>query len=188
MKKICVQVIFIAFFQFVITNYVWAAENTSTPDIFSMFVRMVSVLSLVLGLILVASYLFRRISFQGKIFPNTKKNMHVIETLYMGPKKSVTLLQVGCEFILIGTTQTQINFLSKINLSDKNFTDTGSNQDKEFSKLLSSENSKYECENSSTFPFIRGKKTDSVLNIIKRVFSQNVMLQKTGKSAKRGTQ
>jgi flagellar biosynthetic protein FliO len=89
-------------------------ENPVSSGLFPAFIRMLSVLCLVVGAIILLAYVFKKLNFQGKFLLNTKKCMEVAETIYLGQKKSVTLLKVGKEFFLLGVSNNGINFLSKI--------------------------------------------------------------------------
>ncbi len=105
------------FFQLIPALEAVAAEDAQNQNLLSMIVRMLSVLAFIVGLILIVFFILKKINFRGNVFLNTKKCMKIVETLYVGPKKNITLLKVGCEFLLIAVTNTQINFLSKINFA-----------------------------------------------------------------------
>jgi flagellar biogenesis protein FliO len=40
--------------------------------------------------------------------------MEVVERMYLGPKKSILLIRIGHEFMLVGLAASQISFLSKV--------------------------------------------------------------------------
>ena len=46
------------------------------------------------------------------------KSMKIIETLYFGPKKSVVLIKVASEYILLGVSASEINYLKGIDFSN----------------------------------------------------------------------
>lgn len=101
----------------ILNQNVFAAEKAPDPDFSTMLIRMFSVLAIILALVLLVFFFLKKINFPNKSFLSTKRRMETIETLYLGPKRSVALLRVGGDFVLVGVSPTQINFLSKINLS-----------------------------------------------------------------------
>lgn len=55
---------------------------------------------------------------------NRKKhgNIRIIEAIYVGPQKSIQLVQVGSEYLLIGVTKDRIQYMKEI---DKDHIDFG---------------------------------------------------------------
>ncbi|MCP4716320.1 MAG: hypothetical protein GY868_14470, partial [Deltaproteobacteria bacterium] len=66
-----------------------AADQTAAPEFMSLIVRMVSVLLLLLGLMLLALYGFKKFDLQRRNFLGMNKYMHIVDRLYLGPKKSL---------------------------------------------------------------------------------------------------
>lgn len=101
-----------------------AADNASSPDIASAFIRMVSVLAIIIGFILILTYIMRKINLPRKIIMGDSKCLEIVETLYLGPKKSIAVIKAGKEFVLISLTPTHVNFLTKIDIEVPSHEDT----------------------------------------------------------------
>jgi len=96
----------------------FASDETSTPDLFFMTVKMFSVLAVVIGIILFCLNLLKKYMPQGNMLFSEKKCMKIVETLYLGPKKSVVLLKVASEYVLLGVSANEINYLKDVEFSD----------------------------------------------------------------------
>jgi flagellar protein FliO/FliZ len=94
-----------------------AATTESSPDIASAFIRMISVLAFIIGIILILTFILRKINFSPNRIVRTGKCLEIIETLYLGPKKSIAVIKAGNEFLLIGLSANHVNFLSKIDIT-----------------------------------------------------------------------
>jgi len=83
-------------------------------DPFSSLLKMISALLLVLGIILLIAYgarvfLRSRFSRWRRASP-----IHVLSTTYLGPKKEVSVIEVGQEFLVLGVTPNQISLLAHL--------------------------------------------------------------------------
>lgn len=92
----------------------FASEQAPAPELLWPAVRMFAVLAILLGVIFMAAYIFKRMNFQYNGLLGSPKNMKLLETLYLGPKKSIALLRVGQETFMLGIAANQISLLSKI--------------------------------------------------------------------------
>ena len=97
------------------------AENTDdtalaeySSSIFPSMLKLLSALALVIACIYAALFLFKKM--MGKKYSGNRqtKIMEVLETTYVGPKKSVSLIRVADKSVLIGTTDSQISILSEL--------------------------------------------------------------------------
>ena len=95
-----------------------AADDSSTPGLFFMTIKMFSVLAVVIGIMLICLNLLKKYMPQGNMLFSENKSMKIIETLYFGPKKSVVLIKVASEYILLGLSASEINYLKDIDFSD----------------------------------------------------------------------
>lgn len=80
-------------------------------------VKMISALLLVLALILVSAYLVKRF-FRTRL--GRWKNaplIQVLSTTYLGPKREVSIIEVGNQFLVVGVTPYQISLLSHLDES-----------------------------------------------------------------------
>ncbi len=80
-------------------------------------IRTVGGFALVLSLILIAFFIARKIAPQYFNKRTAEKNLKVIESLSVGEKRSVALIQVGEKRFLIGNTPQQITLLSPLDNS-----------------------------------------------------------------------
>ena len=96
----------------------FASDEASTPDLFFMTVKMFSVLAVVIGIILFCLNLLKKYMPQGSMLFSEKKCMKIVETLYFGPKKSVVLLKVASEYVLLGVSANDINFFKDVEFSE----------------------------------------------------------------------
>ena len=75
------------------------------------FSRFISYSILVLGFVCVGLYFFKKQLHKRIIAQNLNKNINIIETYAFDPKKAIHLMKVGNKKILIGSTETQINYI-----------------------------------------------------------------------------
>ena len=98
-----------------------AAENSGKEFSFlASFLQMIAALALVVGLILVTWH------FSGKLmrgFPVGQqllsKHIRLIETRYLGPKKSLLLIEVGGEYLLLSNSETGLTLIKQINMLEE---------------------------------------------------------------------
>ncbi len=83
-------------------------------DLFSSTVKMLSALCIVLALIVLLYYLLNRFFPGEKGFGGNGKLIKIIATDYLGPKKSVLIVEVAGEFLVLGSTNYTISLLGKI--------------------------------------------------------------------------
>jgi flagellar biosynthetic protein FliO len=95
-----------------------AADESAAPGLVFMTIKMFSVLAVVIGIMLVCFNLLKKYMPQGNMLFSENKSMKIIETLYFGPKKSVVLIKVASEYILLGLSASEINYLKDIDFSD----------------------------------------------------------------------
>jgi flagellar protein FliO/FliZ len=93
------------------------ANETSGDDgtgLLSALVKMISALVVVVVCIYGGMWLLGRISGRGKYGGGSNRNLEVIETTYVGPKKTVSLVRVGERAVLVGVTDSQVNVLTEL--------------------------------------------------------------------------
>ena len=95
-----------------------AADESAAPGLVFMTIKMFSVLAVVIGIMLICFNLLKKYMPQGNMLFSENKSMKIIETLYFGPKKSVVLIKVASEYILLGLSASEINYLKDIDFSD----------------------------------------------------------------------
>jgi len=82
--------------------------------------QMVAALALVVGLILVTWH------FSGKLMKRlpigqqlVSKHIRLIETRYLGPKKSLLLVEVGGEYLLLSSSDNALTFVKQIDMLEE---------------------------------------------------------------------
>lgn len=83
-----------------------------TPDIYTVVLKMIGSLSMVLIILLGFFYGLKRFS-QKEVFGSKGKLIQVLSTQYLGGKRSVIVLKVPKTFLIVGITNDQINLLAR---------------------------------------------------------------------------
>jgi flagellar biosynthetic protein FliO len=97
-------------------NFTFAADPnrlTTAPDKLQtseLFLKMMVSVLLVISLGIAAIYVSKRLL--PKITNSPGREIHVIETVHLGPRKSLHLLKIGNQRILIGSTNDTITKLA----------------------------------------------------------------------------
>jgi flagellar protein FliO/FliZ len=84
------------------------------------FLQMIAALALVIGLILVTWH------FSGKLMkglpignPLQSKHIRLIETRYLGPKKSLVLVEVGGAYLLLSSSDSGLALIKQIDMLEE---------------------------------------------------------------------
>lgn len=93
------------------------AEGTSTTDFsfFSSFIQMIAALAIVIGLILLTRHFSARL-LNVNSGGLASKHIRIIETRYLGPKKTLMLIEVGGEYLLLASSDEGITLLKQVEL------------------------------------------------------------------------
>lgn len=91
------------------------AATFSQPDFYSTAIRTFSVLSIMLAAILIGSYLAKRFWPKGSGLMGSHPWIRVVAASYVAPKKTISLVEVAGEMLVLGLTDNQITMLTKIN-------------------------------------------------------------------------
>jgi flagellar protein FliO/FliZ len=78
-------------------------------------IRMVSALAVVVGLMMVLAAVARRLMGSRSLTLNQEPVVQVLGSGYVGPRKSIALVAVGGELLIIGTTATDLVPLGRVN-------------------------------------------------------------------------
>lgn len=83
-------------------------------DPLSSLVKMVSALLIVLALILLVAYLVRR--FLGSRVSGWRAApvIQLLSTTYLGPKRQISVISVGQEYLVVGVTPNQISLITRL--------------------------------------------------------------------------
>lgn len=106
---------------FLLPSIVSAADGSGQEFSFlASLLQMVAALALVVGLILVTWH------FSGKLMKRlpigqqlVSKHIRLIETRYLGPKKSLLLVEVGGEYLLLASSDTALTFVKQIDMLEE---------------------------------------------------------------------
>jgi flagellar protein FliO/FliZ len=90
------------------------AATVTQPDFFSTAVRTFSTLCILLAVILVGSYLIRRFWPKSAGFMSGDQWVRVIATSYLAPKKTISVVEVAGEILVLGLTENQISMLARV--------------------------------------------------------------------------
>ena len=88
-------------------NYAGGGVNAWEP-----FLKMMAAVLLVLALGAAAIYVSKK--FLPKITNLPGKKIHIVETVYLGPRKAVHLLKIGNQQLLVGSTSEGITPLADV--------------------------------------------------------------------------
>ncbi|MDD2851660.1 MAG: flagellar biosynthetic protein FliO [Desulfuromonadaceae bacterium] len=99
-------------------SIVRAADSSGHEFSFlSSLLQMVAALALVIGLILIiwhfSGKLLRGLPLGQQLLP---KHIRLIETRYLGPKKSLLLIEVGGEYLLLAGSDAGLTFIKQIDM------------------------------------------------------------------------
>jgi flagellar protein FliO/FliZ len=83
-------------------------------DIGESFIRMIAALAVVLGLMIIVAFLARRF-LSGRLLPGPEVPLiRVVSTACLGPRKTISLVDVAGELFVIGATSTDLVGLVRI--------------------------------------------------------------------------
>lgn len=91
------------------------APLTSGADSFSLVAaifKALGALLLILGLMLLMAKLFRK--FGTKVGLSQGAMINILETRMLGPKKQLTVVEIGGEVLVVGVTDQQINLVTRL--------------------------------------------------------------------------
>lgn len=97
----------------------YKAAFTDSLSLRSTSLKMFYMLLVVLGVMLLIFYLFKKFIFKHSIFGGTGKPVRVLSTGYLGPKKSIALVEVAGEILVLGIANENISLLSNIRDEEK---------------------------------------------------------------------
>lgn len=85
----------------------------------SSFMQMIAALAIVIGLILLTKYfsgkLLGRVAAPGMV----SKNIRLVETRYIAPRKSLILIEVAGEYLLLSSTENQLSLIKQVHIVEE---------------------------------------------------------------------
>lgn len=82
------------------------------------FVKMLTTLVVVIGLMIGAMVLMKKYFYQSPGTSESSDMIHVISSYYLGPKKSIMLVEVLGQIILLGVSDHQMSMLTTLTEPD----------------------------------------------------------------------
>jgi len=91
-------------------------EGPSGLSVVAGFLQMLASLGIVIGMVFVARHLLSRFQNGGAGRGTAPRHVRVVESRFLGPKKSLILVEVGGEYLLLGSTGEGINLIKQIDM------------------------------------------------------------------------
>lgn len=95
-----------------------AEETSGFESAYGSIFKMLAALVVVIGCIYGGLYLLGRLMGRRGKAGARGRNLEVLESTYVGPKKSVSLLRVGERSVLVGVTDSGISMLTELNAQE----------------------------------------------------------------------
>lgn len=97
------------------------AEGSTAREFsfFSSFIQMIAALSIVIGLILVTRHFSDRFLGVGIAARFPSRHIRLLETRPIAPKKSLVLIEVGGEYLLLANTENSLTLLKQVDLIEE---------------------------------------------------------------------
>ena len=84
------------------------------PNLYASLLKMVAALGILIALLFVALYLVKRVFGKKMGIAGQDQGIRVITSAYLGPKKSIALVDIAGERIVVGITQDHISMLTRL--------------------------------------------------------------------------
>ncbi len=81
--------------------------------------QMLAALAVVVGLILLFYYVSNRWLNSGMSVSGTQRYIRLIETRFLAPKKSLFLVEVGGEYLLLGSSAEGLQFIKQVDMLEE---------------------------------------------------------------------
>ena len=97
------------------------AEETIRQEysFFSSFLQMIAALIIVVGLILLTKHFSGKLMGATAASRFTSKHIRLVETRYIAPKKSLILVEVGGEYLLLASTENSITLIKQVDVIEE---------------------------------------------------------------------
>jgi len=97
------------------------AEGTPGQEFsfLSSFLQMIAALAIVVGLILVTRHFSDKLLGSGTMTRVASRHIRLLETRPIAPKKSLILIEVGGEYLLLANTENRLSLLKKVDLIEE---------------------------------------------------------------------
>lgn len=95
------------------------ATQTGGFSILSSFLQMIASLAIIIGTILLIKYVLSRVSIGGIGGANRSGHIRIIETRFLAPKKSLILIEVGGEYVLLSNAGETLTLIKQIDMLEE---------------------------------------------------------------------
>lgn len=85
----------------------------------SSFVQMIAALSIVIGLILVTRHFSEKLLQGGGADRSVSRHIRLVETRAIAPKRSLVLIEVGGEYLLLASTENGLSLLKQVEVFEE---------------------------------------------------------------------
>ena len=85
----------------------------------SSFLQMIAALAVVIGLILITWHFFNKFTRSAAAGRFAAKQIRLVESRYIAPKKSLLLVEVGGEYLLLSCTADRLTLIKQVNLIEE---------------------------------------------------------------------
>lgn len=86
---------------------------------FSSFIQMIAALAIVIGLILLTRHFSGKLLKGGVVDRFGSRHIRVVETRAISPKKSLILVEVGGEYLLLASTENSLSLLKQVEVLEE---------------------------------------------------------------------
>lgn len=86
---------------------------------FSSFLQMIAALAVVIGLILITWHFFNKFTQGGASGRFAAKHIRLVESRFIAPKKTLILVEVGGEYLLLSCTDDRLTFIKQIDMLEE---------------------------------------------------------------------
>lgn len=93
--------------------------QVSSFSFISSFLQMCAALLLVVGLILLTYYASTRLMRKVPVLSQANRQIRVVEVRAIAPRKSLILVEVGGEYLLLANSGEQLTFIKQINMLEE---------------------------------------------------------------------
>ncbi len=94
-------------------------DKKEFPDLLSTSLKMFYTLSIVLGVMFIVYYLFKRFFWNNGSFGKDPKPIKILSSGFLAPKKSIALVEISDQVLIVGISNDNISLLGNIEDKDR---------------------------------------------------------------------
>ncbi len=95
------------------------SDEKEYPDLFSTSLKMFYTLSIVLGVMFIVYYLFKKFLWSNGSFGKDAKPIKILSSGFLAPKKSIALVEISDQVLIVGISNDNISLLGNIDDKDR---------------------------------------------------------------------